>query len=46
MGIDNVTEVVWQADIRPESQAELDVTLEQMLAWVDSTAEAPSWARS
>jgi len=46
MGIDDATEVVWQADIRPESQAVLDVIVGQMLAWVESTAEAPSWARN
>lgn len=46
MGIDSATEVVWQADIRPGSQAELDLVIGQMLAWVESTAEAPSWSRS
>ncbi|MFJ3926829.1 hypothetical protein [Streptomyces sp. NPDC090022] len=46
MGIDDVTEVVWQADIRPESQAEVDVIIGHLLAWIASTAEVPSWAES
>ncbi|MEU3985345.1 hypothetical protein AB0F77_35685 [Streptomyces sp. NPDC026672] len=46
MGIDDVTEVVWQADLRPDSQDEVDVIIGHLLAWVESTAEVPSWARS
>ncbi|OKI50912.1 hypothetical protein AMK15_31460 [Streptomyces sp. MJM1172] len=46
MGIDDVTEVVWQADLRPESRGEVDVIIGHLLAWVESTAEVPSWAGS
>ncbi|WP_405726635.1 hypothetical protein OG607_23185 [Streptomyces sp. NBC_01537] len=41
-----MTEVVWQADLRPDSQDEVDVIIGHLLAWVESAAEVPSWARS
>jgi hypothetical protein len=46
MGIDDLTEAVWQADIHPESQGEVAVIIGHLLAWVESTAEVPSWAKS
>jgi hypothetical protein len=45
-GIDDQAEVVWMADLRPESRGEVDAIIRQMLAWVESTAEMPSWART
>ncbi|UNO39613.1 hypothetical protein [Streptomyces sp. MST-110588] len=46
MGIDDLTGVVWAADHRPRSKDELDAVIGQVLAWVDSRAEMPSWART
>ncbi len=43
-GVDFVTEVAWQAYLHPQSPEDLDAVVDQALAWVEATAEMPSWA--
>ncbi|MEV8037447.1 hypothetical protein [Streptomyces sp. NPDC086182] len=44
MGIDDLAEAVWQADIHPDSRGGFDAVIGHLLGRVESTAEVPSWA--
>ncbi|MFK0259292.1 hypothetical protein [Streptomyces sp. NPDC090445] len=46
IGLDFVGDVAWQADLHPQAPADFDVAVDQVLAWVEATAEMPSWART
>ncbi|MFJ3881640.1 hypothetical protein ACIPW5_29860 [Streptomyces sp. NPDC090077] len=44
IAIDLVGDAAWQGHVDPQSPADLDRALDQVLAWVEATGETPGWA--